>query len=220
EHRSRDEDGFKRLLKSPAVRAWSALLTDDGDLNAHRSELPVDGLPLGNYQLIVSDAESFALDGTLVLFTPFTITRLALTTREQPDRMTSVLVTDRVSGAPLRSAKAELFSQRWSNGTYRDLPIGSALTDEQGIARVPVPNDLRGQYTWKVSHAGDQQRISSYGWYQVEDPDRDTSAPSSSPTGPSTGRDRRSITKGSFPCGAQAQPSPRPRIIRPSASSM
>ena len=174
EHRSRDEDGFKRLLKSPAVRAWSALLTDDGDLNAHRSELPVDGLPLGNYQLIVSDAESFALDGALVLFTPFTITRLALTTREQPDRMTSVLVTDRVSGAPLRSAKAELFSQRWSNGTYRDLPIGSALTDEQGIARVPVPNDLRGQYTWKVSHAGDQQRISSYGWYQVEDPDRDT----------------------------------------------
>ena len=171
---SRDEEALKRLLKLPPVRAWNAALDNDGDLNAHLTELPVDGLPLGNYQLIVSDAESFAMDAATVVFTPVSITRLALATREEPGGRTALLAVDRVNGAPVKDAKAELFVHRWENRQYRGVPIGNAATDDSGMARIPTPSDLRGQYQWKVTHGGDQQRIAGYGWYREDGPDTDT----------------------------------------------
>ncbi|MDX9749736.1 MAG: alpha-2-macroglobulin family protein [Flavobacteriales bacterium] len=170
----RDEEAYRRLLELPPVRAWSATLPDDGDLNEHLVELPVDGLPTGSYQLIVSDAESFPPGQANVQFTPFTVTRLALATRQPPDDQAAVLVTDRTTGAPVRDAKAELSTQRWQNGEYRDLLIGTTTTDADGMATIKLDESVRGQYRWTITHGGEKQQAQGYGRYHDHGPDADT----------------------------------------------
>lgn len=155
------EERYKRLLKRTPLRAWRVELEDDGDLNEHLTELPVDGVPQGRYYVIVSHDERFALGSSLMRFAPLTATHLSLTTRQHDDRAT-VLVTDRMSGAPIPDARAELFVPRWTGRERRDERIASTTTDANGMATVSLGAEVRGAYTWTVTHGGATLRAQGY----------------------------------------------------------
>ncbi len=165
-----DEDALKRLLKLPAVKAWSVALTDDDDHQTHVTELAVDGLPLGDHVLLVSDEESFAQGRSDIVFTPFTVTRIALAGRLTADNRTVLLATDRLTGAPLAGAKADLYIQRWENRQYRDVLIGSTTTDTDGLAELPIQREQYGQHRWTVTHAGEKADLRTHAWFRDQRP--------------------------------------------------
>src|SRR5690606_33239438 len=68
----------------------------------------------------------------------------------------------RMSGAPIPDARAELFVPRWTGRERRDERIGSTTTDANGMATVSLGAEVRGAYTWTVTHGGATLRAQGY----------------------------------------------------------
>lgn len=172
--RYRDQEALKRILQMRPLRAWDVELPEDGDLNAHLTELPVEGLPLGGFHLIASSAPDFG-DSALVVIASVQATRLAAAQRQGPDGRPGLLVMDRLSGAPIAGAKAELFAQVYQQRDWREQLLGTATTDADGMAEVPVGTDARGQQRWAISHGKDRLSApGSYYWHRGEDDGADS----------------------------------------------
>lgn len=159
-----DEDQLKRLLKLVPLRSWDVALPDDGDLNAHLTDVPVDGLPLGAYYLIASAVPDFKAGSGNILFAPVSVTRLSLAQRGLP-RAAGIAVLDRESGAPVSGAKAERYVQRYTDRSWKDVLAGSATTDADGMAQVAVPEEQGGQHRWVITKDNDRLYAEdSYYW--------------------------------------------------------
>ncbi|MGV9011141.1 MAG: alpha-2-macroglobulin family protein [Flavobacteriales bacterium] len=168
--RDRDEDELQRVLKLPVLREWNVELPVDGDLNTHIVELPVELLSIGSYSIIASTAR-IPGDSGLTVITAVHVSRLAMAQRNGAKGMAGALVLDRESGMPIPSAKAELFVRRYENNGVRDISLGSAVTNADGMAEVAAPKDQRGQQFWEITYGKD--RLVTDGNYYYRDYDDD-----------------------------------------------
>ena len=153
-----DYDRVGQLLKQRPVLQWSVALPDDGDLNEHLVELPVEGLPLGRYTVLVCDAESFRSGSDVLAYTNFQSTRLAVLERNSNESQApmdlGLLVLDRDAGAPIIGAKAELFQLDQGSGERRFVKIGETNSDAEGRASLPAPAK-RGSLRWRITQGAD-----------------------------------------------------------------
>ncbi len=146
------------LLQQRPVRSWMQELPGDGDLNPHRVDLPVEGLPAGRYAVLVSDSTRFGAGLDRIAFTHVQITRFALAQRS-PGREQDLLVMDRWTGRPLAGVKVALYGDRQGDG--RTVKLGEAVTDAEGRPRpVILPANggqmvvlEQGEDRW-TAHAG------------------------------------------------------------------
>lgn len=151
----------KWLLGMKAVKEWSIELPDDGDLNAHLVELPVAGLPLGTYAIVVARDAVFRAEQGAVAYALFTSTGLSVTQRTWNGR-TELVVLDRWSGTP----RAGVTVDRWTRQEDKDVRYGEATTDVEGRAEFPVMGDgVRVHY---ILHQGADRYRTSMGWVHVE----------------------------------------------------
>jgi hypothetical protein len=158
----RDRAALKRLLRLAPLHAWSVQLPDDGDLNAHLTELAAQAPPLGTYSILASNTKEFT-DSALIAVTTVQATRLAMAERNQQGRRAEVLVMDRSTGAPLQGATAVMSRQEYQGGAWRFRTIGTATTNADGLAQVALPKDNQGQFRWTITQGND--RITSSGGY-------------------------------------------------------
>jgi len=153
-----DYDQLGELLKRRPVLQWSVALPDDGDLNEHLVELPVEGLPLGRYTLLVSNTESFRYGVDVLTYATFQNTGLAVLERTANDPLgpmhTGLLVLDRDTGTPIAGAKAELFQLDQSSGERRFSKLGETSSDTEGRASLPA-SDKRGALRWRITNGED-----------------------------------------------------------------
>ncbi|HQV38476.1 MAG TPA: alpha-2-macroglobulin family protein [Flavobacteriales bacterium] len=164
----RDQEDLKRILGLPVLREWNMELPDDGDLNGHLVDVPVEPLSIGSYSIIASD-RSLPNDNGIIVITEVQVTRLSLAQRSTAKGKPAVLVMDRESGTPVEGAKAELFSQFYQNGGLRDISIGSAITGAEGMAEVAAPNDRPGQQRWVVTLGKDRLATPGSYYYRYYD---------------------------------------------------
>lgn len=114
-----DSDEITRYFNSlPALKTWSVTLPGDGDFRQHSVEIDAEGLPLGQYLLMVSDNQSFSHSEGAVgyLFTHFS--NLGLWKRQDDTEGTTFIVFDRQSGNPLKGVSAEIKVQNY-NAVFR-----------------------------------------------------------------------------------------------------
>jgi len=145
------EQREKNLLAKTPVAAWNVELPDDGDLNTHLIELPVQGLPFGHYAIIVSDGSGFRRGTDRMAYTAFWVTRLAMADRSQ-GRDLDLLVVDRVSGAPKEGVRVVACVREHLNKPH--VCSKDMLTKENGMVRTDFQND-RGNLTWSLSDGND-----------------------------------------------------------------
>ncbi|MFT3884406.1 MAG: MG2 domain-containing protein [Flavobacteriales bacterium] len=149
-----DSERYEKVLQQKPERAWDTGLPDDGDLNAHLTELPVDGLPLGNYVLFASNDARFRPHTDMIAYADVRITRLACTGRRSPEGP-ELLVMDRWTGAPKSGAAVDLLVYRWGRNGQEHRKIGSYTTDAEGRVRAKMADDQNG-YEWVVRDGADQ----------------------------------------------------------------
>jgi len=141
---------FTALLRRKAVTFGTVNLPDDGDLHNHRTEIPLGGLPLGHYALLIAREESFGRDTTLFSFATLAVSHLGYIQRLAGVGKTGhgLYVTDRTSGKPLSQAQVTLLSDK---GVTR-LPLRPA----DGLFRLPNANLPEGTgYFYRISLPGD-----------------------------------------------------------------
>lgn len=99
------------------LRTWTIDLPDDGDHHAHRTEWLLDGLPAGQYILLLSDNEYFYDDYQAVAYQEINVSRLAYYSHSQPNERPTYFVVDRQTGQPLQGVEATFFKVRYDYST-------------------------------------------------------------------------------------------------------
>ena len=143
------------LLKARPIIEWNVVVPDDGDLNTHLVELPVAGLPLGHYALLVSNTPDFAAQKDVIVHASFWSTRLSISTRSNGPEV-ELLVVDRITGAPVQHAIAKFWVRNYQSGDAR-FKTGSDFysTDANGGVRTIVPGS-GSQIKWSVTKDSDE----------------------------------------------------------------
>ncbi len=184
---------YLNWLKQPAIAGKTIALPNDGDLNPHTVEVPISGLPAGQYVLMATTDEAFQPTTETVQFANFTVSALSyVLTEDQGNRTRTVLVANRLTGEPVEGATVSMAGVN----SLRGVPVRKLYTtDANGWVRIPtyefeLPEQTNFQYL--ITRGADtllSDRQYNYR-YGNNNPIRSRSRPTPAflPTGPSTGR--------------------------------
>ncbi|RIV18264.1 alpha-2-macroglobulin [Fibrisoma montanum] len=148
------KEQLNRWRKRKAVAEATVTLPDDGDLNQHSVEIPIAGLPLGQYVLILTSGRKAGDTESDVRVVTFSVSTLSVLEQGQSTQAgDGVFVVDRRTGQPLPGASVQII--HWKRP---EAPQYTPLyrTDAQGRARVQkgdIPNQT--QYRYRIVLAGD-----------------------------------------------------------------
>ncbi|MBP7515922.1 MAG: hypothetical protein KA791_15350, partial [Flavobacteriales bacterium] len=164
-------DGEK-LVERKALREWSISLPDDGDLNAHMTEVAVDGLSFGHYALLISDSATFKPKVDNIAFGRFWVTRLAMTQRWKHAEL-DLLVVDRGTGAPKPGIGVVSWSRDYREGNVFKRSLENFTTGQDGFVRTRL-RGASGSIGWELQD-GEDRFVSTQTWipddYTPEQPD-------------------------------------------------
>lgn len=158
----------KRLLALKPEREWDVELPDDGDLNEHMIELPVEGLPHGHYAILVSAVAAPELFTHPVTTCGFQVTDVATTSRQQGTEL-DLLVLDRMTGLPKPGVKVRASVRNPDHrGNERFITIAELTTDADGRVHTDLKG-RQGEVRWHVEDGKDVFRGSSMWIYPQHD---------------------------------------------------
>ena len=134
----RYEERLPRLLtfKEMQRKEWS--IPDPGDYQMHSTELALDGLPFGEYWVLVSDNAAFNSVGGHVSVAQFTISQLAVVDIHHQNTP-YLVVTNRVDGAPVKGVKLEFFEWYYRSDGRTSKLIKTVETDQDGWVNPDLP---------------------------------------------------------------------------------
>ena len=133
-----EQSKYLNNLRPVQSREWD--IQDPGDYQPHQTEIALDGLPFGNYWIILSENADFNLDIGRVSYTNFAVSNLAAVSYNEFGSSRFVLA-DRNSGAPLAGVKLDFFQNDYNSGRPQLQNIGSATSDREGLAKAIIPEN-------------------------------------------------------------------------------
>ncbi|MCS6796438.1 MAG: MG2 domain-containing protein, partial [Raineya sp.] len=137
------------LSKKP-IRTGLFNLPNLQDFQKHRTEIAFEGLPTGDYMLVVSEKNNFTLEkDNAIAYNFFTISDIAYIHKPLPSGQTDIYTLHRKTGEPLPNVQVEAFSYRYNNalGYYQRISKGNFQTDSKGFLRLPyLMKPERGYY--------------------------------------------------------------------------
>ncbi|SOD96589.1 alpha-2-macroglobulin family protein [Spirosoma fluviale] len=125
-----------RWLKRPSVIETSVVLPDDGDLNSHSVEIPIAGLPVGQYVLLLTSENSFSETSENLQLSLFTVSALSYLVRQdnRSDKTQTLFVMNRLTGEPIPNASVTLVDVENFRLTNTKK---SFMTDAAGLLALP-----------------------------------------------------------------------------------
>ncbi|MEZ0540474.1 alpha-2-macroglobulin family protein [Fibrella arboris] len=129
---------FAAIQNHSVVAEEKLTLPDDGDLRSHSVEIPVKGLPLGYYVLLVSNegtwAKPSAETAEVVSIGTFAVSNLSYVlvggNYQYDNDLKTIYVTDRTTGQPVANATVQILTL---NGQGKKASVsGSVQTNVQG----------------------------------------------------------------------------------------
>ncbi len=123
------------LNKGKVLKTWTVDLPNDGDYHQHRTEIKVDGLPAGEFYLLISDNEYFSYEYQAVTSVKLRSSNLAYFQKARADGRTYYYVVDRASGKPLKGVDAEFYMYEYNSKSrkYDYKKLGNSTSDVNGI---------------------------------------------------------------------------------------
>jgi uncharacterized protein YfaS (alpha-2-macroglobulin family) len=133
-----EDEKLKYYNGLKATRQWSVTVPNDGFYNETSTEIGIEKLPLGDYFLLSSDNEKFALkNGGNVMYQKFHVSNIAYAKHTDDESEEEFIVMDRVTGAPLKGVSAMFYSETYNakTGGYDYVHQSTAITDAKGFVK-------------------------------------------------------------------------------------
>ncbi|MEZ4961346.1 MAG: alpha-2-macroglobulin family protein [Saprospiraceae bacterium] len=131
-------DANDRILdyfnKLKPIKSWSVKLPGDGDFRRHSVEIKMDGLPCGQYLVMVAGSNAFSKSAGAVGYLFTNVSNIGYWQR-QGDEGTSIVVFDRKTGGPTKGVTGEFWVQNY-NSVFRKYDWkkkGIAVSDANGF---------------------------------------------------------------------------------------
>lgn len=149
---------FAKLLAKPIALEGQQTLPDDGDLNTHSVEVPVNALALGHYVLLVSNEATFTAKARNMSAAVLAVSQMAfVNSNPYQGANYTLFITDRITGQPLPNVSVQTIRITERYNTEPRLTPGSIRqTDANGRVSLPK-NDLpqNEQSLFRISRGND-----------------------------------------------------------------
>ncbi|MFS8082319.1 MAG: MG2 domain-containing protein, partial [Ginsengibacter sp.] len=124
---------FNQLKNQPAISTWQQALPKMNDFLVHSAEIKINALPIGEYALLASPREDFALDKNPLAAQYFYISNISFI-----NTGSEYFVLDRTTGQPLQNANINVWSQRYDYTARENKVIKdeSLISDKNGYFRL------------------------------------------------------------------------------------
>lgn len=176
-----DSANYALLTGSPVLKSWEQPLPEMQDYKRHKTEIKIDGLPIGSYFLLASDQASFALEAANIGLVKVQVSNISYISSEK-----DYFVLNRNTGQPLSNATVQLFQRTYDyqTRTYNRIKADELKANEKGFLRISkAGKNEYGSYSLDIQHGDDYLRVDDQEYiYSYNQRDRDTS---------STGYERR-----------------------------
>lgn len=135
-----NQDELKKFFQRAVFKESTVTIPKTGDYLEHKTEIPVEGLPMGNYVLVISNDSTFSINTSLIIAKPVYSSDLAVVY----DNEKNVNVVSRTDGRPIQYARIQMWVRKYnskSNGYEWLREGGVAITDENGHAEMSGSTD-------------------------------------------------------------------------------
>ncbi len=128
------------LTAKKALKTGQYTLPDDKDYQTHSLEIKIDGVPAGDYVVLLSNRDDFSTAKNAVAYAFSTITNIAYIHRTTMDGSTDVFVMGRESGEALSNVVVDAFTTKYNYKTNESdlIKVGSYSSDSKGYLRIPL----------------------------------------------------------------------------------
>jgi hypothetical protein len=147
----------KYRLLTP-VKQWTLDIPDEGDFQAHTTEISIPALSKGYYVILASDNADFSADNNVVAYTAFWVSHISYITRnDRQDGSMDVYVLDRDRGTPLQGVQAMAYAREYNyqSRSYNNKLIATYISDKSGYFSVPAQSDLSKSFYLEFSLGDD-----------------------------------------------------------------
>ena len=123
-----------------SIQSWTLITPNDGDHQSHAFETRIPEVKAGFYILFACTSEDFSSKDAVFSYTPFWSTQIAYTSRRAENGSQEFFLADRVTGLPLKKAKAEAWVKNFDfrERKYTEINLNDYTSDNSGFLSVPA----------------------------------------------------------------------------------
>jgi uncharacterized protein YfaS (alpha-2-macroglobulin family) len=135
----REEEFLKYFIPKTAQKSGSYTLPDDGDFQSHSVEIKLEGLPLGEYMVLLSHNPDFKTTGNGLAYSFTTVTNISYVHRNAPDGSMEFYLLNRETGEPLADVSAALYFVRYNykKSDYENMSGNAYQSNAEGYIKIP-----------------------------------------------------------------------------------
>ncbi len=173
--RTYGDDYWNTLLKAKASRSWDQALPVTNDLQEHKVEIKIDGLPVGAYIIIAGSDKNFASKKTTLGARLFYVSGISFINNES-----DFFLLQRETGQALANASVQLWEQKYdyTQSKYIKEKKSNHKSDKNGYFHVPdnpKDNNRYGSYSFllDIQHGNDKlfinEQLTHYRYRNIEE---------------------------------------------------
>lgn len=119
------------------AKTWSVELPDDGAYQSHSVEIPIDGLPVGLYAIVVSETEDFVAESGNTGYVFTHVSNIGYWERKGDGQPSEFVIFNRNSGQPIEGAEVEFWVQHYNSvfRKYQEKKRGEERSDKNGFVK-------------------------------------------------------------------------------------
>ncbi|RYY58952.1 MAG: alpha-2-macroglobulin, partial [Chitinophagaceae bacterium] len=128
-----NEKSWPAIVNAPALKSWEQALPLTNDLQEHKVEIKIDGLPAGEYFLLAANGEKMADTKVMVGARLFYVSSISFVNQSE-----NYFVLDRDNGQPLAAASVQAWEEKYNYDTYKYSTVKAGLykTDANGYFKL------------------------------------------------------------------------------------
>ncbi|MGN6291561.1 MAG: alpha-2-macroglobulin family protein [Chitinophagaceae bacterium] len=155
-----DESYWKTVIAAKPLRNWEQPLPDTKDLQQHKAEIKIDGLPSGEYFLIAASDEAFEKTGTLIGARRFYVSSISYINNQL-----DYFVLHRDNGQPLSNSTIQVWEQVYDYASSRNIKTKGAVytTDKNGyfhlVRKGKQDNNNMGRYAYSLEITSGNEKL-------------------------------------------------------------
>jgi len=158
-----EEKFLEYFLERTYSRSGVVTLPDLKDYQRHSAEIKIDGMPAGDYMVLVSFNPDFTIGSNNLNYAFTTVSDLSYVHRNFNDGSSEFCILNRTSGLPVAGAEARLFFTVYNSflGKYVKVKSEVFTSDAGGFIKVPYQykrykdsyyNSFTVDFSWKGDH--------------------------------------------------------------------
>jgi uncharacterized protein YfaS (alpha-2-macroglobulin family) len=145
----REEKFLSHFIAKPYVKSGEVQLPDDGDLQAHSAEIKLEGMPEGDYMILLSPRADFSTNNTSLGYAFTTISNISFINRNTDEGNTALYILNRTTGEPLHGASVTVSYLKYNtrSNEYETVKGNTYISSPDGFILIPNLKISQEYYT-------------------------------------------------------------------------